>query len=96
MDRSAVERMQKPQRGSQRVRRAGRRAVIARVLGIAVAFAAVSAVASLAVHGERAAEVRNDGCARKAANDSHFFFEAFFQNPPERNALAQIANACRK
>lgn len=92
MDRSVAENKQKPQPESQTARRSGTRAIIVSAVGIAVVLAV--AAASPAVNTERSGNARADGCASKAANDSHFIFEAFFQNPPERNALAQIANVC--
>lgn len=96
MDRPAGESTQKPQREIQTVRRFGKRAVIASAFGFAVALAAAAVAAGLAVHRSPPAEARDDGCARTAANDSRALFEAFFQNPVERNALAQIADVCRK
>jgi len=95
MDQS-IESTRKRQSGSRRVRRFGGRTAIVWVIGIAVVLVVAAVVAGLAVLGEHRTEVLEDGCIGKAANDSHFYFEAFFQNPLEHDALAQIASACRK
>jgi hypothetical protein len=35
-------------------------------------------------------------CVRKTASDEHAMLEAFFQNPPDADALVQIERACAK
>ncbi|MGN6319974.1 hypothetical protein [Trinickia sp.] len=96
MDQSTVKSTRKRQSGSQRVRRFGDRTASVWAIGIAIALVFAAVVAGLAVRGEHRTEVLEDRCISQAANDSHFYFEAFFQNSLEHDALAQIAGACRK
>lgn len=37
----------------------------------------------------------NPACFRKEMRDEHTWMDAFFQNPPDRNALAAAMHTCR-
>ena len=77
-------------------RRRLRRPANARMVGIAVAWVGIAAIAATYILAERVAPTREPDCLRKEAADPHILFEAFFQNAAEQGALDQMARICRK
>jgi hypothetical protein len=95
MEQSALDRTQN-RRSAGRGRRHERTRKI-RVVGAAVAaLALVLAVVGAAIYDDMHARSDHAACRRKAASDEHAMLEAFFQNPSDANAWAQIERACAK
>lgn len=93
MEQSAIDRTQNPD--AEKQGRANRRGGKGRVVGVWVAafvLLTIGAVFYNAMHAPTA----HAACVRKTASEEHAMLEAFFQNPPDANALAQIERACAK
>lgn len=66
-----------------------------RVIGIAVAVLALLWIGA-ALYDVMHVPTEHAACVRKTASDEHAMLEAFFQNPPDADALGQIERACAK
>jgi hypothetical protein len=93
MEQSAIDRTQNPD--AEKQGGPNRRAVKVRVVGVGVAAFALLAIGAVRYNAMRA-PTAHAACVRKSARDEHTMLEAFFQNPPDANALAQIERACAK
>jgi hypothetical protein len=73
------------------------RRVIDLVIAVMIALAAAAALTSMAVMNVSASHqppADERACMAAAANDEHASLEAFFANPTQENALAQIEARC--
>lgn len=66
-----------------------------RVIGISVAALALLWIGA-AIYDVMHVPTGHAACVRKTASDEHAMLEAFFQNPPDADALTQIERACAK
>jgi hypothetical protein len=63
-------------------------------VGVPIALAVTALISGASYYARAQSDAKNETCLHKAANDTHAAFEAFFQNPPDGNALAQIERTC--
>ncbi len=94
MEQSATDRNEASQ--SLPAKSAQRDAGHAWAIGVPIALAVTALVSSATYYARFHSDAKNEACLREAANDAHAEYEAFFQNPPDRDALVQIERACAK
>ena len=95
MEHSAIGRTQNrdaAKRGS-----GGRNRSEARIRVVAIWVAALALLGiGAALYDATHVPTAHAACVRKTASGEHAMLEAFFQNPPDANALAKIERACAK
>jgi len=95
MEQSTTERAPQPTKRWFGSNSNGRRAQAAAAFVALTVVLALAASVGAALYDGLHVPSGKQACLRKAAGDAHTLFEAFFQNPPDTNALAQIGQACR-
>lgn len=92
MDRSAIDGTR--DRSTNPLSRSRDNGLAAWVIGILNGLAIAACIGGAAGYGHFPMHVKLEGCLRKTANDPHTLMEAFFQNPPEQNALILMRRVC--
>jgi hypothetical protein len=65
-------------------------------IGICVTVSLAASIAATLYAASRVMPEKEAQCRKRALNDAHASFEAFFQNSSGHNALQQAIAACRK
>lgn len=64
------------------------------VAGLTLTALLVTVLFVIGLYAAASASDANPACLRMEMSDEHTLMDAFFQNPPQRNAIAGAARAC--